>query len=301
MVNLGFDIGGTTVKIGSVDDNFNILKKVTSPTPFGDAEALVKLITDSAKELAGEEDIGVIGITVPGSVDKDGGIVDAWNLGLRNVPIKKMVWERVKASRIIVRNDADAAGVAEFVNGAMQGIQNGLLITLGTGFGGALIINGRLFHGGLDRGTEPGHAMLDRGGRRCACGHNGCIETLCSATALKRLGERAVEEKRGLIYERVCEGKELDARLVIDCAKEGDAFANELFDEYTDALSDAITSFVNVLDPEVIAVGGGVSEAGDFLLEKLRNKVPGRTFFGSCGRIVKAVAGNNAGIIGSLI
>ena len=301
MINIGFDIGGTTIKTGVVDESFRILKKKKCPTPFGDSEALLAVICDSARELACSEPIGTVGVTIPGSVDKDGGIIDAWNIGLRSFPIRKKLGERLDAQKIIVRNDADAAGVAEFMTGVMKGVENGLLITLGTGFGGAIIIGGKLYHGGLDRGTEPGHAMIDRGGSPCACGHTGCIETLCSATALKRLGGRAVEKKSGLIYERVKGGAELDAKLVIDCACEGDIIAEELFDEYTDALADAIASFVNVLDPEVIAVGGGVSEAGDTLLEPLRRKVPPRTFFGSCGRILKAEAGNDAGVIGSLI
>ena len=103
------------------------------------------------------------------------------------------------------------------------------------------------------------------------------------------------------LVKRVSDGEELEAKLIIDCAKAGDEYSNELFEEYTDALSDAIASFVNLLDPEVIAIGGGVSESGDTLIDPLRRKVPGRTFFGSCGRIVKAEAGNNAGVIGSLI
>ena len=301
MINIGFDIGGTTIKIGVVDENYNILKKFSKPTPFGDPGELVSLITDTALELAGGEEIGTIGITVPGSVDGDGGIIDAWNIGLRGFPLKRAVTKRIKAENIIVRNDADAAGVAELISGALKGVDTGILITLGTGFGGAIIINGKLFHGGLDRGTEPGHAMLDRGGKKCACGHYGCIETLCSATALKHLGERAVEEKRGMIWERSNQGEPVDAKLVIDCAEAGDAYASELFDEYTDALADAIATFVNILDPEVIAIGGGVSGAGEMLLAPLREKVPGRTFFGSCGRIVAAEAGNSAGVIGSLI
>lgn len=301
MIDLGFDIGGTTIKIGVVDAEYRIIEKTSCPTPYRDVDALLNVICDNAKKLSHGEKIGTVGITIPGSVDKYGGIIDAWNLGLWNVPIKMMLEDRLDAEKIIVRNDADAAGVAELMIGVLKGVKTGLLITLGTGFGGAIIIDGKLFHGGLDRGTEPGHAMIDRGGMKCACGHNGCIETLCSARALKRLGERAVESERGLIYKRVSEGEELDAKLVIDCAKAGDVFANELFDEYTDALADAIASFVNVLDPEVIAVGGGVSEAGDTLIEPLRRKVPGKTFFGSCGSILKAEAGNNAGIIGSLI
>ncbi len=301
MIDIGFDIGGTTIKTGVVGADYRIVKKKSVPTPFGDADALVGVICDTVRELSGGDAVGTVGITIPGSVDKDGGIIDAWNLGLRNVPIKKLLSQRLEAERIIVRNDADAAGVAELMVGVLKGVDTGLLITLGTGFGGAIIIGGKLFHGGLDRGTEPGHAMIDRGGKKCACGHTGCIETLCSATVLKRLGESALKNGSGMIFDRAKKGETVDARLVIECAEAGDAVAAELFDEYTDALSDAIASFVNVLDPEVIAIGGGVSEAGDTLLVPLRKKVPGRTFFGSCGKILKAEAGNNAGLIGSLV
>ncbi|MBO4563660.1 MAG: ROK family protein [Clostridia bacterium] len=302
MLSLGFDIGGTTVKAGSVDENYRIIKKLARPTPKADAEALCALICSLAEELLGEADeISTVGVTVPGSVDKWGGIIDAWNIGLRNVPLKQMIEERIKAERVIVRNDADAAAAAELELGALKDVETGLMLTLGTGVGGCLVLGGELFHGGLDRGTEIGHAMLERGGMLCGCGHRGCVETKCSATALKRLAEKAAASGCGMIAAKAAEGEEVDAKLLIECAQSGDECALRLFDEYTDALADAVASFVNIIDPQVIVIGGGISAAGDFLLDPLRAKVPGKCFFGSCGRFEKAQAGNDAGIIGAII
>ena len=299
---MGFDIGGTTIKAGVVDENYVITRKTARPTPKSDPEAMCGLIAAVAAELAGGDcDIDTVGVTVPGSVDKDGGIIDAWNIGLRNVPLKKMIEARIHARRVIVRNDADAAAEAELLLGALKGVETGVMLTLGTGVGGCLVLGGRLFHGGLDRGTELGHAMLDRGGLLCGCGHRGCIETLCSATALKRMAEKAAEGGEGMIARLAGEGALVDAKLLIDCAENGDELALKLFDGYTDALADAVASFVNVLDPQVIVIGGGISAAGDFLLDPLRRKVPGKCFFGSCGSIIKAQAGNDAGIIGAVI
>ena len=300
MISLGFDVGGTTVKAGAAQGG-KVAKKHVFATPFGDPEALLGCIRDTAAALAGGEPVDTLGVTVPGSVSAEGDIIDAWNIGVRNYPLRKKLMEAIPAQRVIVRNDADAAAYAELNYGALRGVTTGLMLTLGTGVGGSLILNGELFGGGQGRGTELGHAMLDRGGRRCGCGHCGCIETLCSATALKRLAEKACSEQEGMIYLKAQQGAAVDAKLLIDCAMEGDRTACAAFEEYTDALSDAIASFVNVIDPEVIVIGGGVSGAGEFLLKKLRSKVPPRTFFGSCGRILAASAGNDAGILGSLI
>lgn len=302
MISLGFDIGGTTIKGGAVDSENLLVKKISRETPKGDPEAMCAVIRAMAEELSeGYDGIDTLGVTVPGSVDSDGGILDAWNIGLRNVPLRKFISEAIPAKRVIVRNDADAAAAAELAKGALKGVETGLMLTLGTGVGGCLILGGKLFHGGLDRGTELGHAVMQRGGITCGCGHKGCVETLCSATALKRLAEKARDEDLGMIAEKAAEGALVDAKLLMDCAKAGDKTAQELFESYTDALADAIASFVNVIDPQVIVIGGGVSGAGDQLLEPLRRLVPVKCFFGSCGEIKAAEAGNDAGMIGAVI
>lgn len=302
MISLGFDIGGTTIKGGLVNEKHEIVRKIVRPTPKGDPKAMCALIRAMAEELTeGDMNIDSLGVTVPGSVDSEGGILDAWNIGLRNVPLKKLIEAEIPARRVIVRNDADAAAMAEQAVGALNGVETGVMLTLGTGVGGCLVLGGKLFHGGLDRGTELGHAMLQRGGKKCGCGHFGCIETLCSATAMRRLAEGARDAKKGMIYEKAIEGAEVDAKLLMDCARAGDETAKELFDGYVDALADAVASFVNVIDPQVIVIGGGVSGAGDFLIQPLRELVPGKCFFGSCGEIKAAEAGNDAGMIGAVI
>jgi glucokinase len=300
MISIGFDVGGTTVKGGAVSKDDRILRKIAKPTPFGDAEALCALIKEMADELSEGAELEAVGVTVPGSVRSDGSIIDAWNIGVHDFPLKKRIEELIPAKRVIVRNDADAAGAAELLVGSLKGVTTGLMLTLGTGVGGALILGGKLFTGGLNRGTEPGHAMLERGGVKCGCGHCGCIETLCSAMALKRKAEIAAKYGGGLISRRAKNGETVDAKLLIDCARAGDGTAKALFEEYVDALADAIATFVNILDPEVISIGGGVSGAGEMLLAPLRELVPGKCFFGSCGKIVAATAGNDAGILGSI-
>ena len=300
MISIGFDVGGTTVKGGAVSADNRIIRKLARPTPFGDAEALCALIKEMADELREGAETDSVGVTVPGSVKSDGSIADAWNIGVHDFPLRERIGELIPAKRVIVRNDADAAGAAELLVGSLKGVTTGLMLTLGTGVGGALILGGKLFSGGLNRGTEPGHAMLARGGVKCGCGHFGCIETLCSATALKRKAELTAKFGEGMIRERAERGEVVDAKLLIDCAKDGDETAKALFAEYVDALADAIATFVNIFDPEVISIGGGVSGAGEMLLKPLRELVPEKCFFGSCGEIVAATAGNDAGILGSI-
>lgn len=300
-LSLGFDVGGTTVKAGALDKKGVILRKTAFPTPKNDPEALCRCIAKVASELSEGAPLAAVGVTVPGSVDGDGGIIDAWNIGVRGFPLRRVIAGMIEAERVVVKNDADAAADAELHFGALKGVKHGLMLTLGTGVGGSIIFDGKLFHGGQDRGTELGHAMIDRGGLLCGCGHRGCIETLCSATALKRMAISACNEQKGMIYSLAKEGREPDAKLLIDCAMAGDKHALALFDSYTDVLADAVASFVNVLDPERIVIGGGVSGAGDFLLNVLRVKVPPRTFFGSCGEFAAACAGNDAGIMGAII
>lgn len=301
MMHLGFDIGGTTVKAGLADSEFNIAKKLTAPTPYGDAEALVRLICRMADELAvGSEDNKTVGVTVPGTVDGMGNIKKLPNLGLAEAPLGSMLEEALGIG-VRVCNDADAAALAELYKGALKGAKNGMLITIGTGLGGGIIIEGKLFFGGMGRGTEPGHVILSRGGLACGCGGKGCVETLCSATALARYAQKACNEQVGMIYSQWRQGAKPDAKLLIDCAMAGDEYAVEAFGQYVDALSDALAGYVNLLDPEVIAIGGGVSAAGEFLLEPLRALTAQKCYFGSCGSIVAASAGNDAGIIGAAI
>lgn len=298
MYSLGFDIGGTTIKAGLVDESLNIVKKLFAPTPFGDAEALADAVKALAEELDPESVAACAGVTVPGTVDGMGCVKKLPNLGLKDIPLGEMLNERL-GFPVRVLNDCDAAAIAELKTGALRGVETGLMLTIGTGLGGSIIIGGRLFEGGQRRGTELGHMRLMHGGLPCGCGGRGCAETLCSATALAALAQKACNERRGMIYSQYLSGSKPDAKLLIECAEAGDEYAVEAFNAYLDALSDAVAGFVNMLDPQVMVIGGGVSAAGDFLLEPLRALTAQKCYFGSCGSITCAEAGNDAGVIGA--
>ncbi len=290
MFRVGFDIGGTNIAAGILDDSNRLIVKDSVRFPGGQGtDAVVAACASlygTLLDRAGlsSDEIAGVGVAVPGSVDPIRGIViDAHNLGFHHTPLKELLSEALQKPVGLI-NDADAATLAEHRTGALIGTKTSMLITIGTGIGGGLIINGELFCGGRGNGTEPGHMVLCNGGRPCTCGINGCAETYCSATRLAKDG-RAF-------------GKET-ARDVIDAARNGDENALTLFKVYVDDFGSYIASIINLLDPERIAIGGGVSGAGSFLLDPLRADVERKCFFETCPEIVVASAGNDAGIIGA--
>lgn len=292
MVRIGYDIGGTNIAAGVLDENNRLLLKKSLRFPRGKGTAAVietcKTLYDALlSELClSDAEVSGVGAAVPGSVDINAGVViDAHNLDFHRTPLSALLREAL-SKPIDLINDADAAALAEHRVGALQGTKTAALITIGTGIGGGLILNGELFRGGRGNGTEPGHVVLRNGGRACTCGVNGCAEAYCAAT---RLG------KDGSSF-GCC-----DAKAVIDAAKAGNADAASLFETYIDDLGSYLASIVNLLDPERIAIGGGVCGAGDFLLDPLRADVKRKCFFLTCPDIVVATAGNDAGIIGACL
>jgi glucokinase len=308
MVQIGFDVGGTNIAAGIVDSEKRIIQRSTVPFPAGEKyDEVSRLMACQAREMLQKEGIDAslvscIGIAVPGSVDSVGEtVIDAYNLQFHNVPLKKSLREHFPDIPVYLANDANAAALAELHAGAFMGCRTCALFTLGTGVGGGLIIGGRMFNGGLGNGVELGHMILEHGEEICSCGNRGCTETLCTATALIREGRKAVVEHINSAVYTEAHGvmDNVTAKLVIDCARAGDRIALDIFDRYIDALSSAVASIINLLDPEVVAIGGGVSLAGDFLFEPLRALVHKKAFFKNHGTIVPAKLGNEAGIIGA--
>ena len=307
MYRIGVDIGGTSIKIGLVDENLRIVRQISIPFPHVDAaEVAAELASAIRVLLAGcglsERALTGVGVVVPGSIDPTGEIVlDAHNLGFHHVPFKALLQAQFSNLPVFLANDADGAALGELGCGAFRGCKTAVLLTLGTGVGGGVILNGKMFSGGCGRGIELGHMQLVSGGELCTCGVRGCIEAYCSATALIRDAVRAVEADPSCSLAAKVNGDMslIDAKFVIDCAKEGDPTAAAIFDAYVDHLAAACVSIVHLLDPEVIAIGGGVSHAGDFLFEPLRTKVLEKCFFSSHGAVVPAQLGNQAGIIGA--
>lgn len=291
-MRLGYDIGGTNIAAGILNPENRLIAKASLPFPRNlGTDAVIEVCVKLYRTLLEQANltsylISGVGAAVPGSVDiKHGVVIDAHNLGFHHTPLEQMLCEALQKP-VSILNDADAAALAEQRVGALSGTNTSVLITIGTGIGGGVIVNGELFRGGRGNGTEPGHMVLYNGGRACTCGVNGCTEAYCAATRLAKDGEAY-----GWI----------GAKGVIDAAKEGNTDALVLFRTYVDDLGSYLASLINLLDPERIAIGGGVCGAGAFLLEPLQKNVERKCFFETCPPIVIATAGNDAGIIGACL
>lgn len=290
MFRFGYDIGGTNIAAGIIDEGNHLVAKDSMRFPRGEGtEAVIGVcekLYHAILNASGVSETAIIGVgvAVPGSVSPETGVViDAHNLGFHHTPLATLLSDALNKPAYLI-NDADAATLAEHRIGALSGTKTSMMITIGTGIGGGLILNGELFRGGRGNGTEPGHMVLRNGGRHCTCGIDGCAETYCSATRLC---------KDGTAFGKAT------AKEVIEAAETGNEQAVALFRAYVDDLGSYIASIINLLDPERIAIGGGVSGAGRFLLDPLREDVKRKCFFETCPELVVASAGNDAGIVGA--
>lgn len=298
-IRIGIDIGGTNIEACAAGESVRDINEVLfahRKYPRGaDLGGLCSCLEELIRELAGNggfcsDDVISCGIAMPGALDTARGrVIHAYNLGLHDAPVVEELGKATALENLQLLNDADAAAWGELKLGALAGVTSGCLITLGTGVGAGLIIDGRLYTGGRGRGTEPGHMTLDLEGRECTCGNRGCVETLCSATYLEREGRRAFSDDG------------MTAKRIADMAREGDVRAKEVFDRYTDNLSAMLASYIALLDPERIALGGGVSLAGDILFSAVREKTERRSFFKPICDIVSARLGDRAGAIGAAL
>ena len=307
MYQIGVDIGGTNIKVGLVNETMELVQTCSVRFPHDGARSVVKTIEEAVdfllrQQAIARKDVESVGIVVPGSIDQKGErVIDAYNLGFHDVPLKALAQEAFGEIPVYLANDANGASLADVYAGAFRGCKTAVLFTLGTGLGGGIILGGHMFNGGMNQGVELGHMYLVNGGEHCTCGNDGCMEAYCAASALARDGQRAMKKHpESLIAARAGGSPEnVDAKLVIDCAKEGDEAAKAVFDQYIDSLSSACASIYNLLDPEVIAIGGGVCGAGEFLFAPLREKTTGKCFYKTHGKLVPAELGNDAGMIGA--
>ena len=244
-------------------------------------------------------DCASIGIGSPGTCDPETGVVArAYNLGWKDVPVCRMLTEHFGLPAHL-GNDANCAALGEATAGAAKGTRNMLMVTLGTGVGGGIIINGQLYTGCNGIAGEIGHMVIRKDGEPCNCGRRGCLEAYCSAASLVRFAERALEDGRKSVL-AVHKGQ-LNAKQICDAVDAGDALAQELFDEYCGNLANGLASFVNLFQPESIVLGGGLAGYGEKLLEPLRMLTFPQTFRGEDRNteIVCASLGNDAGLVGA--
>ena len=305
----GIDLGGTNIKAGIVDGEGKLLNKISIKTRAERAmEEIIhdmgQLAVDAIKDAGLEvKDIEAIGIGSPGTPDNEEGLlVYSSNLPFNKAPMRKLIREVVDLP-VYIDNDANCAAMAEAVAGAGKGAKDSVTITLGTGVGAGVIINGRIFSGFNQAGSEFGHTVLVSGGVQCGCGRKGCFEQYASASALARMTREAAEANPDSLLNKVKEQEgEWNARIAFIAMREGDKVAEQVVDQYTDYLADGLANAINTFMPEVLVVGGGVCGEGDPLLIPMREKTMSRPYFGpgvKKTRIELAQMGNDAGIVGA--
>jgi glucokinase len=293
---LGIDIGGTKVSVGRVGRDGRVLgETLTRPSKARDSAEVVDIICAAVhKELAqGGADVAGVGLGCAGTIDHAGGVVvTSPNLPLKNAPLRERLQERLGLP-VTIENDANAAAVAEHRVGAAVGMQHVVLITLGTGIGGALILDGKLYRGAHGAAGEIGHTVVEADGETCKCGRRGCWEQYASGTGLARVVFRTV----GLFERGAFSGEAVGA-----LARENFAAAHVALAEVADWLGLGIVNIVNIFDPEMVVVGGGLGNLGELLLGPAREMLkealpPGR----DQTRVVSAALGADAGLIGAAL
>lgn len=309
MYYIGIDLGGTYIKGGIVNKEGDILIKKEVKTHVEQGyERVTDDISTLIKDLANElhinvKDICSIGVGIPGVANKDGMVYYATNLHWTNVPLGDILRKEFTNIPVYVENDATVAALAEYVKGSMKNKDSGVMLTLGTGVGGGIIINKKVFSGSHGLGSEIGHMIIGDNFYNCNCGNNGCLETYASATALIKYAKKLIQEGNNtLILEKAQNNlDQINAKIIVDCAKEGDGIAIKCVDRLIKYLSIGIANIMNIMDPQVVSIGGGLSKAGDFILDKVKEEVPKYVLFKELkyGNIVLATLGNDAGIIGS--
>lgn len=317
MFRIGVDLGGTNIAAGLVDDNYKIVDresvKTNVPRP---AESIIQDIARLVNVLRErnnleEKDIEAVGVGVPGTINEDTGYVEySNNIRFENVPFIELLSGMISIP-VYFGNDANAAALGEYYAGGYN-VKSFVMVTLGTGIGSGIILDGRLIKGINFAAAELGHTVIKMGGELCTCGRRGCFEAYASATALIRDTRRRMtseeyfgEDAAGkTVLWDLC-GKDTDnieAKHVFDAVKLDDKLANELFSDYTDYLAEGIANIINILQPELVCIGGGVSKAGEMLLTPVKEKVARLIFSKNSAKnteIELARLDNDAGIIGA--
>ena len=304
MYRIGVDLGGTHIGVGIVKNGELLSTKYVATPSDREFYATVRTMAQAINDLLDQNKITKqqcksIGIGSPGVADPaTGNIVYSANFNWHNAPLKDEL-EKYIPLPIAIANDADAAGWAEYLMGAGKGSQSCVTITLGTGVGAGIVLNGKLFSGGMSGGGELGHVTLVADGRECGCGKKGCAEAYASATAMIKMAK----EQLAQYPQSILNGVELNAKHIVDASRKGDELACLVFDQYVNYLAHLLASIINLLAPQIIALGGGVAKAGEYLLTPLNKRVDELVLNKELPRasIVCATMGSDAGIVGAAL
>lgn len=312
MYYLGIDLGGTNIAVGIVDENLKIVLKDSVKTltkrPTNEIIDDMAALCKSLVERAGIsfEEIEYLGVAAPGSIDPVNGIVRySNNVKMSNYPLADELKNRLPIKKVYLENDANAAALGEAKAGAGKGYSDLVMITLGTGVGGGIVIGGKLYSGFNHCGAELGHTVIEVDGRPCSCGRKGCFEAYSSATGLINITkEKMAEDNNSLMWKLVGgDINRVNGRTAFDAAKKGDKSGLAVVDMYIKYLACGLTNLVNIFQPQVLCIGGGVCGEGDYLLQPLikiiRESEYGAANQTNFSQIKIAELGNNAGIIGA--
>ena len=309
-MNIGIDLGGSHIGAALLDSAGKIINKASVPNnirraPQDVINDMVELCNEIIKEnKLSVKDIKSVGVSCPGSINNADGIAIYVNtLNFINVPIREEFQKKLDVP-FYLENDANCAALAEHYFGSAKGTSSSVTVTLGTGVGGGIIINGKLFNGFNLAGSEMGHMVIAFGGQQCSCGRRGCWEAYSSATALIRQTVWVLEGNISSSIYNMSGGDyiKINAKMIFDAAKQNDVVAEEIIEDYLKILAEGIANVINIIMPEVFVIGGGISAQGDYLLNPIKDLV-NKKLYGKHRipqtEIKIAQLGNDAGLIGA--
>ena len=312
MYRVGIDLGGTNIVAGVVDDKFNIIAKAkcktSVPRPEGDVcDSMAQVVKEALRKAKVKMDqVDYIGIGVPGAVNPQTRIIETSpNLFFQNWEVSKMMEERLH-KYVKVENDANAAALGEFLAGSAKGSKNAVAITLGTGVGGGIIIDGKIYSGSNYAGAELGHMVIVKDGNECGCGRKGCWEAYASATALINMTKDAIKGENAefsyMLNSVDNDINNVNGKTAFDAMRAGDSTGKEVVDKYISYLATGLINVINIFQPDILCIGGGISKEGETLLAPLRTLIEKERFTKHNNKqtqICIATLGNDAGIIGA--
>lgn len=317
MYTIGVDLGGTNIAIGIVNEKYEIVRKGSVPTkPERGADPIIADMAALCRKLIAEEgltlaDIESVGVATPGTANNVTGVVEyANNIPFLQYPLADRLSAQMDGKKVYIENDANAAAKAEAIAGVAAGAPISVMITLGTGVGGGIIIDGKVYTGFNFAGAELGHVVIQKDGRQCSCGRKGCWEAYSSATGLVNITKDYIVEARAAGKKTIMDDmiggdlSKVSARTAFNAMKQGDEVGAAVVDEYISYLSCGIVNMINIFQPNVLSIGGGVCNEGDYLMKPLLEKVWGETYTREGTprtQILIAKLGNDAGIIGAAV
>lgn len=315
MYYIGIDLGGTNIAAGIVDESYKIIKKASTPTKA--SRPADEIVADMAKLCADliadcgitVDQIRYVGIATPGTANSDTGVVEyANNLPFLRYPIADKLKEKFPVKAVYIENDANAAAKGEAVAGVAKGAKYSVMITLGTGVGGGMVFDGKVYSGFNYAGAELGHMVIEHNGKPCSCGRRGCWEAYSSATGLIRMTREKLEKtpRDATVMWEMIDGNldNVSGKTAFAAARRGDSVGQEVVDEYISYLACGITNIINIFQPNVLSIGGGICNERDFLLNPLMEIVNRDQYTRNSDnktQVKIAALGNDAGILGAAL